>query len=66
MRSTLPRRLVVIVLLAAIAFALYVANAGPPPSFASEGDGASQKDDVPTLESLTERIAGLENRIAEL
>ena len=36
------------------------------PSFASEGDTASQEDEAPTLESLTERIAGLENRIAEL
>ena len=36
------------------------------PSFASEGGTASQEDEAPTLESLTERIADLENRIAEL
>ena len=36
------------------------------PSFASEGGTASQEDEAPTLESLTERIAVLENQIAEL
>ena len=39
---------------------------GTPPSFASERDNAGQEDEVSTLESLTERIAALKNRIAEL
>ena len=51
---------------AAFASAFFYATSVITPSFASEGDSASQEDEAPTLESLTERIAGLENRIAEL
>ena len=59
-------RPLVLLLCATVAFAIYSATSGINPSFASEGDTASQEDEAPTLESLTERIAGLENRIAEL
>ena len=72
MQKELPKQVpkssrpLVLLLCATVAFAIYYATSGITPSFASEGDTASQEDEVPTLESLTERIAGLENRIAEL
>ena len=59
-------RLPVLLLCAAIALAFYFAASATTPSFASEGDTADHEDEVTTLESLTERVAGLENRIAEL
>ncbi len=57
-------RLTVLLLCAAVAFGLFYASSAITPSFASEGDG--HEDEAPTLESLTERIVGLESRIAEL
>ena len=72
MQKELPKQVpkssrpLVLLLCATVAFAIYYATSGITPSFASEGDTASQEDEAPTLESLTERIAGLENRIAEL
>ena len=57
-------RLPVLLLCVAVAFALFYATSAITPSFASEGDG--HEDEIPTLESLAERIVGLESRIAEL
>ncbi len=57
-------RLAVLLLCAAVAFGLFYASSAITPSFASEGDG--HEDEAPTLEYLTERIVGLESRIAEL
>ena len=59
-------RLLVLLLCATVAFAIYSATSGINPSFASEGDATSQEDEAPTLESLTEYITNLEYRIAEL
>ena len=59
-------RIPVMLLCAAIALAFYFAASAITPSFASEGDTADHKDEVTTLESLTERVVELENRIAEL
>ena len=59
-------RIPVMLLCAAIALAFYFAASAITPSFASEGDTADHEDEVTTLESLTERVVELENRIAEL
>lgn len=59
-------RLPVLLLCAAVAFALFYAASTITPTFASEGDNHAHEDEAPTLESLAERIAGLENQIAEL
>ena len=59
-------RLPVLLLCTAAAFAFYFAASAITPSYASEGDTAGHEDEVTTLESLTERVADLENRIAEL
>ncbi|MCY3710246.1 MAG: hypothetical protein OXG26_15240 [Caldilineaceae bacterium] len=59
-------RLPVLLLCAAVVFAVFHAASAITPSFASEGDGHSHEDEAPTLETLTERIAGLEARVAEL
>ncbi len=58
-------RLPVLLLCAAVAFAVFYAASPISPSFASEGDDHSHEE-APTLESLTERIAALEARLAEL
>ena len=59
-------RLPVLLLCAAVSLAFYFAASAITPSFASEGDTADHEDEVTTLESLTERVVELENRIAEL
>ncbi len=59
-------RLPVLLLCAAVVFAVFYATSVITPSFASEGDGHGHEDEAPTLETLTERIAGLEARVAEL
>lgn len=59
-------RLHVLLLCAAVAFAVFYATSAITPSFASEGDGHDHGDEAPTLETLTERIADLEARVAEL
>ena len=59
-------RLPVLLLCAAVAFALLYAASTITPTFASGGDDHGHEDEAPTLESLAERIAGLENQIAEL
>ena len=59
-------RIPVMLLCAAIALAFYFAASAIPPSFASEGDTADHEDEVTTLESLTQHVVELENRIAEL
>ncbi len=59
-------RLPVLLLCAAVALAFYFAASAITPSYASEGDTADHEDEVTTLGSLTERVAELENRIAEL
>ena len=58
-------RLPVLLLCAAVAFALFYATSPAAPSFASEGDDHAHEE-APTLETLTERIAALEARLAEL
>ncbi|MYC96418.1 MAG: hypothetical protein F4X14_15750 [Caldilineaceae bacterium SB0661_bin_32] len=59
-------RLPALLLCAAVVFAVFYAASAITPSFASEGDGHGHEDEAPTLETLTERIAGLEARVAEL
>ncbi len=59
-------RLPVLLLCAAVAFAVLFAASTITPSFASEGDGHAHEDEAPTLETLTERIETLEDRVAEL
>ncbi len=59
-------RLPVLLLCAAVVFAVFYAASAITPSFASEGDGHGHEDEAPTLETLTERIADLEARVAEL
>ncbi|MDE0630401.1 MAG: hypothetical protein OXH73_02750 [Caldilineaceae bacterium] len=59
-------RLPVLLLCAAVVFAVFYAASAITPSFASEGDGHGHEDEAPTLETLTERIAALEARLAEL
>ena len=59
-------RLPVLLLCAAVVFALFYATSAITPSFASEGDGHAHADEAPTLETLTESIADLEARIAGL
>ena len=59
-------RLPVLLLCAAVVFAVFYAASAITPSFASEGDGHGHEDEAPTLETLTVRIAGLEARVAEL
>lgn len=59
-------RLIALLLVVVAVFGFYISNAGLSPTFASEGDSTEPEDEVPTLESLTERIAGLENQVAEL
>jgi len=66
MRLPLSGRLIATVLIAAIACFLYVIDAGLTASFASEDDTASQEEEAPSLESLTEQIAALEARVMEL
>ena len=66
MRLPLSGRLIATVLIAAIACFLYVIDAGLTASFASEDDTASQEEEAPGLESLTEQIAALEARVMEL
>ncbi|MDE0142477.1 MAG: hypothetical protein OXI80_11810 [Caldilineaceae bacterium] len=59
-------RLPVLLLCAAVVFAVFYATSAITPSFASEGDGHAHADEAPTLETLTETIADLEARIAGL
>ena len=59
-------RLPVLLLCAAVVFAIFYAASAITPSFASEGDGHGHEDEAPPLETLTERIAALEARLAEL
>lgn len=66
MQALKSGRIPVLLLCAAIALAFYFAASAITPSFASEGDTADHEDEVTTLESLTERVVELENRIAEL
>ena len=66
MRLPLSGRLIATILIAAIACFLYIIDAGLTASFASEDDTASQEEEAPSLESLTERIAALEARVMEL
>ena len=58
-------RLPVLLLCAAVAFAAFYATSPITPSFASEGDDHSHEE-APTLETLAERIAALDARLAEL
>ena len=58
-------RLPVLLLCAAVAFAVFYATSPITPSFASEGDDHSHEE-APTLETLAERVAVLEARLAEL
>ena len=58
-------RLSVLLLCAAVAFGVFYATSPITPSFASEGDDHAHEE-APTLETLTERIAALEARLAEL
>lgn len=58
-------RLPVLLLCVAVAFAVFYATSPITPSFASEGDDHSHEE-APTLETLAERIAVLEARLAEL
>ncbi len=66
MRLPLPGRLIATVLIAAIVCFLYIADAGPSASFASEDFSTGQEEEAPSLESLTEQIAALEARVMEL
>ena len=66
MQAPNSRRLPVLLLCAAIAIAVFYATSAITPSFASEGDSHGHEDEAPTLETLAERIAGLEARVAEL
>lgn len=59
-------RLIVLFLFVAAAIVFYFANSGLAATLADDGDTASEEEEAPNLESLTERIAGLESRIAEL
>ncbi len=61
-------RLIVLFILAAVAIAItiYFANSGLAAPPTDEGDSASQQDEAPSLESLTERIAALQARVVEL
>lgn len=59
-------RLPVLLLCAAVVFAVFYATSAITPSFASEGDGHAHADEAPTLETLTEKIADLQARIAGL
>ena len=59
-------RLPVLLLCAAVVFAIFYATSAITPSFASEGDGHAHEEEAPTLETLTERVADLEARLAEL
>ena len=58
-------RPIVLFLFVAAAIVFYFANAGLAASLADNGNTASEEEEAPSLESLTERIAGLESRIAE-
>lgn len=58
-------RLPVLLLCAAVAFAVFYATSPITPTFAHEGDDHDQEE-APTLETLDERIAVLETRLAEL
>ena len=58
-------RLPVLLLCAAVAFAVFYATSPITPSFAHEGDDNGHEE-APTLETLAERIAALEARLAEL
>ncbi|MCY4412315.1 MAG: hypothetical protein OXC27_17815 [Caldilineaceae bacterium] len=66
MQALKSGRIPVLLLCAAIALAFYFAASAITPSFASEGDTADHEEEVTTLESLTERVVELENRIVEL
>ena len=68
MRVSNLSRLIVLFILAAIAIAItiYFANSGLAAPPTDEGDSASQQDEAPSLESLTERIAALQARVVEL
>ena len=59
-------RLPVLLLCAAVAFTIFYATSAITPSFASEGDGHAHDEEALTLETLTERVADLEARLAEL
>ena len=65
MRLPLSGRLIATLLTAAIACFLYIADAGLTASFASEDDSTGQEE-APSLELLSEQIAALEARIAEV
>ena len=58
-------RLPVLLLCAAVAFAVFYATSPITPSFASEGDDHGHEE-APTLEALADRLAALEARLAEL
>ena len=68
MRVSNSSRLIVLFILAAVAIAItiYFANSGLAAPPTDEGDSASQQDEAPSLESLTERIAALQARVVEL
>jgi hypothetical protein len=68
MRVSNSSRLIVLFILAAaaIAITIYFANSGLAAPPTDEGDSASQQDEAPSLESLTERIAALQARVVEL
>ena len=59
-------RVTILLLIIAAAIVFYLVNFGLAASLADEGGTASGEEEAPSLESLTERISGLENRIAEL
>ena len=65
MQVLISSRLIVLFLFVAAAIVFYFAKSGLAASLADDGDTASEEEEAPSLESLTERIAGLESRIAE-
>ena len=66
MRLPLFGRLIATVMIGAIAYFLYIADAGLTASFASEDDSTSQEEEAHSLELLAEQIAALEARIIEV
>ena len=58
-------RPIVLFLFVAAAIVFYFANSGLAATLGDDGDTASEEEEAPSLESLTERITGLESRIAE-
>ena len=66
MQISTSTRFAFLLLCLAVVSALFLVTSDISPSLASEGDDHSHEAEAPTIESLNERIAGLESRIAEL